>query len=166
VLIPLIGILNGTAFSASVAALALNDAVHLTLLAQVCTAMGTEALMGSRGSFAPFIHSVARPHPGQVRLRNSVTYSTGISRFHRLNVLKISGICWKAVSSRQRMRRKSVWKKTSTRCVRIVIPFARHLSSWDLRSKISSPRSRLSHKNAIQVILLLPFQILMVYDFC
>ena len=62
-----LGILNGTAFSASVAALALNDAAHLALLAQVCTAMGTEALIGVRGSYAPFIHAVARPHPGQVR---------------------------------------------------------------------------------------------------
>jgi len=67
-----LGILNGTAFSASVAALALNDAVHLTLLAQVCTAMGTEALLGSRGSFAPFIHSVARPHPGQVECAENI----------------------------------------------------------------------------------------------
>ena len=61
-----LGILNGTAFSASVASLVLNDAVHLALLAQVCTAMGTEALMGTRGSFDPFIHDVTRPHPGQV----------------------------------------------------------------------------------------------------
>ncbi|KAF8908037.1 L-Aspartase-like protein [Mucidula mucida] len=61
-----LGILNGTAFSASVASLALNDAVHLTLLAQVCTAMGVEALTGTRASFDPFIHAVARPHPGQV----------------------------------------------------------------------------------------------------
>jgi phenylalanine ammonia-lyase len=61
-----LGILNGTAFSASVASLALNDAVHLALLTQICTAMGTEALAGNRGSFDPFIHSVARPHPGQV----------------------------------------------------------------------------------------------------
>lgn len=61
-----LGILNGTAFSASVAALALNDAVHLALLAQICTAMGTEALAGTRGSFDPFIHAVARPHTGQV----------------------------------------------------------------------------------------------------
>ncbi|KAJ7188147.1 L-Aspartase-like protein [Mycena filopes] len=67
-----LGILNGTAFSASVASLALNDAVHLTLLAQVCTAMGTEALVGSRGSFAPFIHSVARPHPGQVECAQTI----------------------------------------------------------------------------------------------
>ncbi|KAJ7039064.1 phenylalanine ammonia-lyase [Mycena alexandri] len=61
-----LGILNGTAFSASVASLVLNDAVHLALLSQVCTAMGTEALAGSRGSFDPFIHDIARPHPGQV----------------------------------------------------------------------------------------------------
>ncbi|KAJ7096236.1 phenylalanine ammonia-lyase [Mycena epipterygia] len=67
-----LGILNGTAFSASVASLALNDAVHLTLLAQVCTAMGTEALIGSRGSFAPFIHSVARPHPGQIECAQNI----------------------------------------------------------------------------------------------
>ncbi|KAF8229019.1 phenylalanine ammonia-lyase [Tricholoma matsutake] len=61
-----LGILNGTAFSASVASLALNDAVHLALLTQVCTAMGTEALAGTRASFDRFIHSVARPHPGQI----------------------------------------------------------------------------------------------------
>ncbi|KAG6902375.1 hypothetical protein C0995_000937 [Termitomyces sp. Mi166 len=61
-----LGLLNGTAFSASVATLALNDAVHLALLAQVCTAMGTEALAGTRASFDPFIHDVARPHPGQI----------------------------------------------------------------------------------------------------
>ncbi|ESK92064.1 phenylalanine ammonium lyase [Moniliophthora roreri MCA 2997] len=61
-----LGILNGTAFSAAVASLALNDAVHLTLLTQVCTAMGVEALKGNRASFDPFIHNVARPHPGQV----------------------------------------------------------------------------------------------------
>ncbi|KAJ7668553.1 L-Aspartase-like protein [Mycena polygramma] len=61
-----LGILNGTAFSASVASLVLHDAVHLALLSQVCTAMGTEAIAGSRGSFDPFIHNIARPHPGQI----------------------------------------------------------------------------------------------------
>ncbi|KAF7372089.1 Phenylalanine ammonia-lyase [Mycena venus] len=67
-----LGILNGTAFSTSVAALALNDAVHLTLLAQVCTALGTEALLGTRGSFDPFIHLVARPHPGKVECARNI----------------------------------------------------------------------------------------------
>ncbi|KAF8270488.1 L-Aspartase-like protein [Lactarius quietus] len=67
-----LGILNGTAFSASVAALALNEAVHLALLAQICTAMGTEALLGVRGNYAPFIHEIARPHPGQIEAARTI----------------------------------------------------------------------------------------------
>ncbi|TDL23040.1 phenylalanine ammonia-lyase [Rickenella mellea] len=67
-----LGILNGTAFSASVAALALSDAAHLALLAQVCTAMGTEALLGTKASHVPFLHNVARPHPGQVEVAANI----------------------------------------------------------------------------------------------
>jgi len=67
-----LGILNGTAFSASVAALALHDAAHLALLAQICTAMGTEALRGNRSSFDSFIHATARPHPGQVESAQTI----------------------------------------------------------------------------------------------
>ncbi|KAF9048230.1 phenylalanine ammonia-lyase [Hymenopellis radicata] len=67
-----LGILNGTAFSASVGALALNDAAHLAMLAQVCTAMGTEVLLGERMNYAPFIHAVARPHPGQTEAARTI----------------------------------------------------------------------------------------------
>ena len=67
-----LGILNGTAFSASVAALALHEVAHLSLLAQVCTAMGTEAMIGAVGSFDAFIHETARPHPGQVEVARNV----------------------------------------------------------------------------------------------
>ncbi|EKM50738.1 uncharacterized protein PHACADRAFT_213633 [Phanerochaete carnosa HHB-10118-sp] len=67
-----LGILNGTAFSASVSALALNEAVHLSLLAQICTAMGTEAMTGAVASFNPFIHDTARPHPGQVEVARNI----------------------------------------------------------------------------------------------
>lgn len=67
-----LGILNGTAFSASVAALALHEAAHLVLLSQVCTAMGTEAMLGAQASFDPFIHDVARPHPGQIEVARNV----------------------------------------------------------------------------------------------
>ena len=44
-----LGLLNGTAFSAAVASLALHDAVHLGLMTQVLTAMGTEAMLGVQG---------------------------------------------------------------------------------------------------------------------
>jgi phenylalanine ammonia-lyase len=63
-----LGLLNGTAFSAGVAALALSEAAFLAVLAQVCTAMGTEALLGTRASFHPFIHDVARPHKSQIEV--------------------------------------------------------------------------------------------------
>lgn len=68
-----IAILNGTAFSASLASLVLVDAVQLAMLAQICTAMGTEALLGSAGSHVPFVHDVTRPHPGQVMI---ISFST------------------------------------------------------------------------------------------
>ncbi|KAH7096556.1 phenylalanine ammonia-lyase [Auriculariales sp. MPI-PUGE-AT-0066] len=61
-----LGLMNGTAFSAAVGALAAHDAVHLALLAQVCTALGTEALLGTQASHVPFIHDECRPHAGQV----------------------------------------------------------------------------------------------------
>lgn len=68
-----LGILNGTAFSAAVGSLVLVEATQLAILAQVCTAMGTEALLGTRASYAPFIHNVARPHPGQIEVANVLT---------------------------------------------------------------------------------------------
>ncbi|KAH8828221.1 L-Aspartase-like protein [Flagelloscypha sp. PMI_526] len=67
-----LGILNGTAFSASVASLALSEAVQLCLLAQICTAIGTEALCGTSANYDPFIHDVCRPHPGQVEAAKNI----------------------------------------------------------------------------------------------
>jgi phenylalanine ammonia-lyase len=66
-----LGILNGTAFSASVGALVMDGATSMAVMGCVCTAMGCEALEGTRGSFDKFIHGVARPHPGQVRFEVS-----------------------------------------------------------------------------------------------
>lgn len=80
-----LGILNGTAFSAAVGSLALNDAVHLTLLAQVCTAMAVETLKGTRASFDPFIHKVARPHPGQIESADIIWRLLEDSKFAQLH---------------------------------------------------------------------------------
>ena len=63
-----LGILNGTTFSAAVASLALHEAVQLAFLTQICTAMGTEALAGTRSSFDPFISNGALPRPGQIEV--------------------------------------------------------------------------------------------------
>lgn len=60
-----LAIVNGTAVSAAVAALAAYESLNLAALSQVLTAMSVEALRGSDESFEPFIAQV-RPHPGQV----------------------------------------------------------------------------------------------------
>ncbi|KAK8101523.1 phenylalanine ammonia-lyase [Apiospora kogelbergensis] len=60
-----LAIVNGTAFSAGVAALAAYECSCLAALSQVLTAMTVEALCGTDESFDPFVAGV-RPHPGQV----------------------------------------------------------------------------------------------------
>lgn len=85
-----LGLVNGTAVSAAVAALAVDDAIHLALLAQICTAMGTEALNGTRGSYATFIHAVARPHPGQVECAQNIWNLLRGSKLAQLHEAEVS----------------------------------------------------------------------------
>ena len=72
-----LAILNGTAVSTAVAALAMHETHHLAVLSQVLTAMGVEALNGTVGSFNPFFAKV-RPHRGQAEAaRNIKTFLSG-----------------------------------------------------------------------------------------
>lgn len=66
-----LGLLNGTAFSVSVATLCHHEASNLLVLSQILTAMGVEALLGTAESFSPFIANV-RPHPGQVEAATNI----------------------------------------------------------------------------------------------
>ena len=78
-----LAIVNGTAVSAGVAALAAHESLHLAALSQVLTAMSVEALHGSDESFEPFIARV-RPHPGQVdSARNIKAFLTGSRLLNR-----------------------------------------------------------------------------------
>ncbi|KAI8461933.1 phenylalanine ammonia-lyase, partial [Phakopsora pachyrhizi] len=67
-----LAICNGTAYSASAACIAIYQAHVLALLSEVVTAMTVEALQGQIGAFHPFIHQVARPHPGQVEVAQTI----------------------------------------------------------------------------------------------
>ena len=60
-----LAIVNGTAFSCGVGALAMHDMLGLTNLCQVLASMSVEALGGTAESFHPLFATV-RPHPGQV----------------------------------------------------------------------------------------------------
>jgi phenylalanine ammonia-lyase len=61
-----LGLINGTSFMSAFAALAAYDAAELAIVADVCTALSMEVLLGNGGHFDPFIHA-QKPHPGQVR---------------------------------------------------------------------------------------------------
>ena len=60
-----LGLLNGTAFSAAIASLALYQSQEVALVSQILTAMSVEAMQGSAESFWPQIANM-RPHPGQI----------------------------------------------------------------------------------------------------
>ncbi|RFN46702.1 phenylalanine ammonia-lyase [Fusarium flagelliforme] len=60
-----LGLINGTAPSASVASFVMHESQQLALLAQVLTAFASESMGGNVEWTAPFIHAV-RPHPGQI----------------------------------------------------------------------------------------------------
>ena len=66
-----LAIVNGTAISCAVGALAIPEAQNLAVLSQVLTAMSVEALKGSIESFDPLFAAV-RPHPGQTEAARNI----------------------------------------------------------------------------------------------
>jgi phenylalanine ammonia-lyase len=54
---------NGTSFMSGFATLAVHDARELAFVADLCTAMASQALMGNAGHFNSFLFE-AKPHPG------------------------------------------------------------------------------------------------------
>ena len=66
-----LSLVNGTAFSTGVAALAIHDAHCLAVASQILTAMSVEALNGSKESFDP-IFGLSRPHPGQIESAQNI----------------------------------------------------------------------------------------------
>ena len=66
-----LAIVNGTAISASVGALAIHEAHCQAALSQLLTAMTVEALCGTDESFDPFFAQV-RPHPGQAESARNI----------------------------------------------------------------------------------------------
>src|SRR6201985_4008944 len=57
---------NGTSFMSAFACLAVGAARELADLADLMTAMASEALLGNRGHFNAFLFDEAKPHPGMV----------------------------------------------------------------------------------------------------
>src|SRR6201996_9587700 len=60
-----LALINGTSYTAGWAVMALWDAREITMVAELCSAMTVEALLGNASAFHPFVHA-NKPHPGQV----------------------------------------------------------------------------------------------------
>jgi phenylalanine ammonia-lyase len=80
-----LGVLNGTAVSSAVAALALHETHLLAVLSQVLTAMGVEALNGTVESFNSFI-AESRPHAGQIESARNIRSFLTDSKLARQSV--------------------------------------------------------------------------------
>lgn len=61
-----LAMVNGTNVMTGLAVLAVEDARRLSILADAATALATETLTAISGPFEPFLHDVAKPHPGQI----------------------------------------------------------------------------------------------------
>jgi phenylalanine ammonia-lyase len=62
---------NGTSFMSAFAVLAVEDAKELAFVADLCTAMASQALMGNHGHFNSFLFE-AKPHPGIIKSAENV----------------------------------------------------------------------------------------------
>ncbi|RAP22580.1 Histidine ammonia-lyase [Brevibacillus laterosporus] len=72
-----LALVNGTSFMSAFACLAYTDAEEIAFVADICTAMASEALLGNRGHFYSFIHE-QKPHLGQmVSAKNIYTILEG-----------------------------------------------------------------------------------------
>ncbi|WP_307544305.1 bagremycin/ferroverdin biosynthesis tyrosine ammonia-lyase BagA/FevW [Streptomyces sp. V3I8] len=59
-----LALINGTSFSSAFAVLNTEAAAELADVADICTALASEGMLGNRGHYAPFIHN-EKPHAGQ-----------------------------------------------------------------------------------------------------
>jgi phenylalanine ammonia-lyase len=63
---------NGTSFMTAFACVAAGAARELAELADLLTAMASEALLGNRGHFNAFLFDEAKPHPGMVESAGNI----------------------------------------------------------------------------------------------
>ena len=75
-----LALLNGTSFMSAFACIAAGAARELADLADLLTAMSSEALLGNRGHFNAFLFDDAKPHPGMVRSARNIRRMLADSR--------------------------------------------------------------------------------------
>ncbi|MFD9698033.1 aromatic amino acid lyase [Lentzea sp. NPDC059081] len=123
-----LALINGTSFSSAFAAMAVLRAGEIVRLAELCTAMTSEAVLGNRGHFAPFIHE-AKPHPGQVSSAAAIfRLLTGSSL--AMDHHEVEALTGGLGGDEYRRLNRSVQDRYSIRCAPHVIGVLRDTLDW------------------------------------
>ena len=123
-----LALINGTSFSSAFAALAVTGAGALAEIAELCTAMASEALLGNRGHFAAFIHE-AKPHPGQLASARAIAdllSDSGLALDHQQVLQLAGGLNGQGYATLKR----SIQDRYSLRCAPHVIGVLRDTVGW------------------------------------
>jgi histidine ammonia-lyase/phenylalanine ammonia-lyase len=123
-----LALINGTSFSAAIAAMAVAEADRVALLAELCTALTSEALLGNRGHFDAFIHE-QKPHPGQLTAARTIASFLGDSRLalHHGQVLDLTD----QIGSREYVElSRSIQDRYSVRCAPHITGMLRDTLGW------------------------------------
>lgn len=123
-----LALINGTSFSSAFAALATAAASRLAEVAELCTAMASEAVLGNRGHFTPFVH-VNKPHPGQMASAKAIAgllADSGLALNHG-QVVELTG----GHNNRHYAElTRSIQDRYSLRCAPHVIGVLRDTVTW------------------------------------
>jgi histidine ammonia-lyase/phenylalanine ammonia-lyase len=123
-----LALINGTSFSSAFAAVALLGAARLAAVAELCTAMTSEAVLGNRGHFAPFINQV-KPHPGQIASAAAIATLLADSQLalDHSQVLELTG--GRGDHDYAQLKR-SIQDRYSIRCAPHIIGVLRDTLTW------------------------------------
>jgi len=118
---------NGTSFMSAFACLAVGAARELADLADLMTAMASEALLGNRGHFNAFLFDEAKPHAGMV---TSARHIRELLAESRLAVDSEEVLARGLDGAEFRQLERHVQDKYSVRCAPHVIGVLRDVLSW------------------------------------
>ncbi len=121
---------NGTSFTSAFAALATWDAAGLAFVADLCTAMASEALLGNRGHSDSFLQE-QKPHPGHIesaRMIRELLAGSSLSRDPE-EILSADGLGGTGFVELERR----VQDRYSVRCAPHVVGALRDTLEWVTR---------------------------------
>ena len=115
---------NGTSFMSGFAVLAVADARELAFVADLCTAMASQALMGNHGHFNRFLFE-AKPHPGIIESADNVRMllDGSLLTHDAEEIVPLDGAGFRELA-------RSVQDKYSVRCAPHVTGALRDTLSW------------------------------------